>query len=99
MRRRDAGPVPEAVRRRGEQAGADLRLAAQVRRAAAAAGQRRAALQVRGHHAGRLQEAGESVESSGEPRGEGDVIFTFLSTPVACFFRVALTRVDFETIC
>lgn len=68
MRRRDAGPVPEAVRRRGEQAGADLRLAAQVRRAAAAAGQRRAALQVRGHHAGRLQEAGESVGSSGEPR-------------------------------
>lgn len=62
MRRRDAGPVPEAVRRRGEQAGADLRLAAQVRRAAAAAGQRRATLQVRGHHAGRLQEAGENLQ-------------------------------------
>lgn len=74
MRRRDAGPVPEAVRRRGEQAGADLRLAAQVRRAAAAAGQRRAALQVRGHHAGRLQEAGES---SGEPREKATSLLRF----------------------
>lgn len=77
MRRRDAGPVPEAVRRRGEQAGADLRLAAQVRRAAAAAGQRRAALQVRRHHAGRLQEAGESVESSGEPREKATSLLRF----------------------
>lgn len=93
MRRRDAGPVPEAVLRRGEQTGADLRLAAQVRRAAAAAGQRRAALQVRGHHAGRLQEAGESRTSR-----ESDAILMFLSTPVAFSIRIDLTRMDFETL-
>lgn len=60
---RYAGPLPGAVRRRGGQTGADLRLAAQVRRAAVATRQRRAQLKVCRHHPGRLQETCELLEA------------------------------------